>query len=110
MLFFLLCRLFLIVQLLMGYVVYASFALQFYVPMDFLEAPLMDILGFKEDPHVGNHLSRGKKLLKTAVENTFRALVVTFLCELSTHTVSKQPLPLLIVTGVEKCFLKITYV
>ena len=77
----------------MGYVVYASFALQFYVPMDFLEAPLMDILGFKEDPHVGKHLSRGKKLLKTAVENTFRALVVTFLCELSTHTVSKQPFP-----------------
>ena len=72
----------------MGYVVYASFAIQFYVPMDFLEAPLMDKLGLGEDPGTGKSLSKVKGLLKTAIENTFRGLVVTLLCELlSVHTV-----------------------
>ncbi len=73
----------------MGYVVYASFAIQFYVPMDFLEAPLMDRLGFREDP--GTRLSKGKRLLKTAVENIYRGLVVTVLCELlSSSTINTR--------------------
>ena len=81
---FILCRLFIIVQLLIGYVVYASFAIQFYVPMDFLEAPLMDILGFRVEP--GKRLSKKKRLLKVAVENTFRGIVVTLLCKCCPRT------------------------
>ena len=38
------CRVFLIVRLLYAYIIFASFLLQFYVPMDFLEPPFLRLL------------------------------------------------------------------
>ena len=74
----LLSRLYLSAQLYMGYVIYVSFATAFYVPMDFLEPPLLDLLKLS-DTHVR---SRSARIGKTLFHILFRSGTVVILCKL----------------------------
>lgn len=71
--------LYLSAQLYMGYVIYVSFATAFYVPMDFLEPPLLDLLKLS-DTHVR---SRSARIGKTLFHILFRSGTVVILCVLA---------------------------
>lgn len=72
---FFFCSIFLVAKLLLIYNAFASYLLQFYVPLDFLEPPLykklkLDYLTYK--------FPKYHNWIKTAVQLGFRTLLVLF--------------------------------
>ena len=63
-----------IVKLYFAYAIFASFLLQFYVPMDFLEPPLFELI--KVDRWMLYYFPRRHALLKTVIQFTFRSVIV----------------------------------
>ena len=67
------CSVFLIVKFYYSYAIFASFLIQFYVPMDFLEPPLNKLMRMNKLQY---YFPRHHNKIRVGVENCFRALLV----------------------------------
>ncbi len=71
------CRAFLIAKLFYAYAIFASFMLQFYVPMDFLEPPVTKGIDWlKEKFYLVYRYPNHHQLLNTALLLVFRTSLV----------------------------------
>lgn len=70
---FLYCRLFIIVKLYFAYAIFASYLLQFYVPMDFLEPSFFDLIKTDRLPY---YFPRYHEQIKAGIQYAFRTVLV----------------------------------
>ena len=78
-------RLFLLTKLLFAYSVFSSFLVQFYVPMDFLEPYVYQIV---RTNYLVYKYPRHHEAIKTAIQLTFRTILVLVTGKLITNTLT----------------------
>ena len=85
-----LCSFYIIAKILFAYATFASFLLQFYVPMDFLEPAILEQMKLNTEAH---------KSIKVVVQIFFRSVTVLFIgeclewCTIPSHTQAITPPP-----------------